>query len=377
MVFIRSLPAKILLSTLFLLMMNGCALSKQSNVDEINVEPQIRVAILAGLQNIAITGEKINLKVNKKEIFRSKGSLLVDYKTGGFVVGKETYYSDKLIIYGRHLRVGGRAYRGSLTIIHENSSLTLINNLGLEAYLFGLINLEISSAWPMEAVKSQAVAARSYAYQKIRSNEMNRYHLLSSVLDQVYGGQSSEDERAREAVNKTRGEVVVYDGYLANTFYHSNCGGQTESAENVWGTDFQYLRTVNDENCTNAPNYFWSYNTTFSEIRNKLFLNEKLADRRLKIKILERTKSGRVKAIKVGKKVLTGEDLRKMIGYGNIKSTRFQMESNGYLIEFKGSGHGHGVGMCQWGAKGMAEKNYNYREILRYYYPGTDIKRVY
>ena len=377
MIFTGCFPARIVLYILLLSIINGCASSKIPYIGEIGNEPQIRVAILEGKQSVAVAGDTIILKVDGKEIYKNNGTFILSSKTGGFGIEEKTYYSDILMIEGRHLLVDGNFFRGSLSVIRENDGLTVINNLGLESYLFGLINREISSAWPIEAVKAQAVAARSYAYNKMRSNGMNRYHLKSSVLDQVYGGKDAEDERAREAVNKTRGEIVLYNGEPANTLYHSNCGGHTESADNVWETDYPYLRGVVDENCTNAPHYFWSYTTSFNGIRNLLFLNEDITEKRLKITILNRTKSGRVKTIRIGKKIITGEDLRKIIGYDSIKSTNFQMESDGYLIEFKGRGHGHGVGMCQWGAKGMAEKGYSYMEILQHYYQGAEIGKVY
>jgi len=267
--------------------MPGCAFRGAPQFERTGGEPEIRVAILAGKKSILIDGNILMLKADGEEIDNAAGSLLIEWLPGGYRVGDETYYSDLLSVEGRHLRVEGRAFRGSLSIVRENKSLTVINMLGMESYLFGLINHEISSAWPMEAVKSQAVSARSYAYNKIRLNNNNQYHLQSSVLDQVYGGRGSEDERAREAVNRTKGEILFYDAEPANTLYHSSCGGHTESAVNLWGMDYPYLRGVKDEYCTNAPNYFWTYTISFPETRELMFPNESLQERRLKITILE------------------------------------------------------------------------------------------
>jgi stage II sporulation protein D len=273
--------------------------------------------------------------------------------------------------------LNSRPYRGSLSIIVDSGLLTVINTLGLEAYLFGLINHEISSKWPLEAVKAQAIAARTYAYFKLGVNKDRPYHLESTVIDQVYGGSSAEDDRARRAVTETRGEMLYYGSDLARTFYHSSCGGKTEPAENVWGSEFPYLKSVDDEFCTDAPHYFWSYETTFDSLLAALEKNGYVARESQEISILERSESGRVLNVSLAGEILSGNKFRQLIGYGLIKSTMFDLEINNGSVIFSGSGSGHGVGMCQWGAKGMAEEDHSYSQILDHYYPGTTLKKTY
>ena len=339
--------------------------------------PIINVAILKGSTSVTISGDKLSINIDGMRLNPKQAILTFEAIDGVLSFDERLYHPKKLSIYGSNIKLNDRPYRGGLSIVFDDGLLTVINSLALEEYLFGLINHEISSKWPLDAVKAQAVAARTYAYFKLNSNKDRPYHLESTVIDQVYGGSIFEDERARRAVNETKGEMLYYRNELARTFYHSSCGGETESAQIVWGSDFPYLKTVADEFCADAPNYFWSYETNFDSILTALEGSGYFFNERQDISILERSESGRVLSINVAGETLSGTKFRQMIGYGLIKSTMFDLEINGSSVIFSGSGSGHGVGMCQWGAKGMAEVGRSYRQILGHYYPGTILKKHY
>ena len=339
--------------------------------------PIINVAILKGASSVTISGGELLLNIDGMRLKPKESILNFEAIDGALSLGGRLYHPQKISIHGNNINLNDRPYRGSLSLIVDGGLITVINSLPLEDYLFGLINHEISSKWPIEAVKAQAVAARTYAYLKLGSNKNKAYHLESTVIDQVYGGSSAEDDRARRAVTETKGEMLYYGNELARTFYHSSCGGKTEAAQIVWGSAFPYLKTVGDEFCADAPNYFWSYESTFDSIYAAMKVAGYSFTKNHDMRVTDRSKSGRVLSIIISGIELSGTKFRQLIGYGTIKSTMFQFEVKGDNVIFSGSGSGHGVGMCQWGAKGMAEEGRSYRQILDHYYPGTILKNDY
>ncbi|MBM2837406.1 MAG: putative cell division protein, SpoIID family [Deltaproteobacteria bacterium] len=342
----------------------------------------VRVAIFKGTavsvggEGIAITGM---IGSNKVSIRSSDG---IETKAGrdGIVVNGTSYSSLEIESKESGIKVNGKRYRGKIEIVKDNSSLILINELNLEDYLVGLINQEISSKWPMEAVKAQAVVARTYALYQKNNRKYPTYDLESTVASQVYSGIESEDELARQAVKETEGEVAYYNGEMIQALYHSSCGGKTEDALEVWGKEIPYLKSIKDPHCTEAPNYFWQYNIDMNGLRNRLMRFNGGIGEINSVSILKRSRTGRVTSISVrhsnGSFELPGKDFREALGFENIRSTDFTLKIKGDSVYFAGSGGGHGVGMCQWGAKGMAEEGKSYKDILKWYYPGVTIKRM-
>lgn len=338
-------------------------------------QPEVRVAIVKGKKKVAFSGSTISYNAGGRKGTLRNGRLVVEASGRGLRVSGKNYYASSIQIDGLDIKVEGRPYRGALRIIKEDGAITVVNRIGLEEYLMGIINHEISSAWSMEAVKAQAVAARTYAYEKLKSRNAQSYHLQATVIDQVYGGSGTEDSRAIAAVNETRGEVLFYGDEVAQALFHSSCGGHTEAAEEVWGRDYPYLSGVEDPYCTEAPNFFWIYQSSFDNIAG-LFSRAGHPPSR-DFSIAGRTDSGRVASVYYGKTEVSGNELRKILGYGKLKSTLFDARQEDDGLVFSGSGSGHGVGMCQWGAKGMAEEGFRYSEILDFYYKGTEFKKVY
>jgi len=275
--------------------------------------------------------------------------------------------------------VNGKPYRGMVDISFGDKGILVVNELALEEYLVGLINCEVSSSWPIEAVKAQAVIARSYALFRKNLKRNEPYHLESSVLDQVYDGCLIEDSRAMRAVSETAGEVLTYNGSVIQSFYHSNCGGKTESSENVWGLRLPYLNGVTCEYCLGNPSSVWDQKLGLREIEDKLLSSGYRVSGVTGIRPGIRNSRGRLKNITVvsarGEVTLTGDQFRKALGYGVIKSTNFSVVVADGMAAFSGSGFGHGVGLCQWGAKQRALNGFSYNEILSYYYPGTVLAR--
>ncbi len=268
-------------------------------------------------------------------------------------------------------------YRGALKVTLTPEGLLMTNIIPLESYLYGQIAGEMNPSWEMEALKAQVVAARTYAMYMIKHPKHPLYDLEKGTGDQVYLGAQSEAVRIKIAVESTRDQVVTKGSLPIKTYYHSRCGGFTESAKLVWNNSEKYNRTsVPCQYCQKFP-YLWKTSVKAHEIFKVLKIPlEKLKP--FKISIANKSSTGRVKEIAIEtdheKHSINSEVLRHLLGYANVKSTRFDLKINEDEIQFQGTGAGHGVGMCQWGAQFLAKNGKSYREILAHYYPSYKIE---
>jgi len=340
----------------------------------------VRVAILKGAEDVRIDADSVKAFDDRGYPFFIDGLLRVRKSTettlsvGGKGCKRLTISSPATI------RINGKSYRGLFGFYPTDKGVLVVNELPVEDYLVGLINCEISSLWPAEAVKAQAVIARSYAiYQKdVRRNAL--YHLESSVMDQVYDGIDIEDSRAAKSVADTEGEVLVYSNEIIQAFYHSNCGGHTEAAENVWGAVIPYLKGVACRYCQNTPSSRWEIVLPLKRVETILRSAGYPVAGLKEVRTGRVNRSGRITEMifsaAKGETTLTAVTFRKLAGYSVIKSTNFSIRQKGDDLQFSGLGSGHGVGLCQWGAKQRAGDGFNYREILAYYYPGVRIEKL-
>ncbi len=341
-------------------------------------QEMIRIAVVKGGDSVRLDGAGLLATDERGEPMRvgfpltvmaSKDAVLVD----GRPVRRLAVAAASFIT------VNGKKYRGLIEVFPAGRGLLVVNQLPLEDYLVGLINCEISSQWPIEAVKAQAVIARTYALYQRENRKNALYHLESSVLDQVYEGCGIEDSRAVRGVRDTAGEVLTYKGKIIQAFYHSSCGGHTESAADVWGTDVPYLRGVDCKYCQNAPSVKWELTLPYKKIEALLKAGGYQLSGLHEIQPGTRNQSGRLNEVILitdrGRFSLKAVAFRKAIGYGVIKSTNFDVVNGDDAVRFNGAGYGHGVGLCQWGAKQRAGDGFNYREILSYYYPGTKVEQ--
>lgn len=338
---------------------------------------KIRVVVFKGNKVDIFLIDPLIIDMDRNEIIASKDgffSARFNISNGKmFFNGKELGSRSILITSPKSFIVmNKKAFRGNLEL-YGGQEIIVVNVLSLDDYLVGLINMEISSKWHMEVLKAQAVVARTYALYRKEMKKEELYHLESSVMDQVYEGGNVEDVASAIAVFSTKGEILVNDGKILPAFYHSTCGGHTESSKEVWGFYHPSLKGVKCDFCIDSPNYSWVYKISLGDLENLTGIKGIVG-----IDIVERTSTGRVKKliIRTGNSNhrISGSALRKTVGYENLKSTNFSVSFNRGDIIFKGKGSGHGVGLCQWGAKKMAEMGYNYREILQFYYPGSRIE---
>jgi len=269
---------------------------------------------------------------------------------------------------------------GTIEVSHHGSKLLVINRVGLEEYVAGVVSGEINTKWHPEALKAQAVAARTYVLYKRIQNSEQPYDVVSSVQDQVYLGRAHINERVWEAVMRTKGRVVTFDDRPIYAAYSSTAAGPTEDALYVWALDLPYLKGVECPFDEKAPRYHWRTAIPIETLEQRLRKEQFHVGTIATITPYTFTPSGRVDRISIlhsrGQTILRGQDLRRVVGYSKIFSTQFRIESFGHQIVISGRGAGHGVGMCQWGMKEMAELGYTYEAILQYYYPGTTLQHV-
>ncbi|NBD14055.1 MULTISPECIES: SpoIID/LytB domain-containing protein [Corallococcus] len=269
------------------------------------------------------------------------------------------------------LKAGSAQVRGDVVVRLYRDSLQLINVIPLEDYLAAVLGSEMPVSFPLEALKAQAVAARTYALQKKLDSYGAAFHMGSSVLHQVYGGVNREDAKTRAAVEATRGEVLTYDLAPIEAYFHASCGGHTESGQDALQRNLPYLRPV-DCPCGKLPASRWSATLSEAELRKALKSSPE------GLRVTGRTSTHRVTRVTLKDgTVVDGVLFRRKLGYTRLKSLDFDVEASGKDYVFTGRGFGHGAGLCQWGAKAFADQGRTYREILSHYYPGAEFQQLY
>ncbi|WP_404363518.1 SpoIID/LytB domain-containing protein [Corallococcus coralloides] len=269
------------------------------------------------------------------------------------------------------LKAGSAQVRGDVVVRLFKNSLQLINVIPLEDYLAAVLGSEMPVSFPLEALKAQAVAARTYALQKKLDAYGAAFHMGSSVLHQVYGGVNREDAKTRAAVEATRGEVLTYDLAPIEAYFHASCGGRTESGQDALQRNLPYLQPV-DCPCGKLPASRWSATLSEGELRGAL----KSAPGGMRV--TGRTPTHRVTRVTLSDgTAVDGVTFRRKLGYTRLKSLDFDVEASGKNYVFTGRGFGHGAGLCQWGAKALADQGKTYREILSHYYPGAEFQQLY
>lgn len=339
----------------------------------------IRIAILKGADTVTISGSGLLALPDSGSALMAESPLTVRDGDGTVRVNGNSY---KRIRFSSAdpLKVNNKSYRGMVEIISQNNALLVINELPLEQYLVGVINSEISSTWPMEVIKVQAVIARTYAVAKRQERNRAIFHLESTVMDQAYDGSDLEDSRAARGVHETEGQVLTYRGVPIQAFYHANSGGKTEASQNVWGMSLPYLQGVDCQYGATGNSSTWEQTLPLARIeqalRNAGHKISGLSD----IKAGPRNSRDRVTTVTLvtnrGTVSMPATRFRMSVGSTVVKSTNFTVQVENGAAFFKGAGYGHGVGLCQWGARQRALDGFTYTEILSYYYPGAKLSKL-
>jgi len=320
-----------------------------------------------------------NKKYNESELSFACNT---DTNNNNFIlINGKTKITNKLVLRasGGFTFFNKKPYRGKLVIHSLNGECLVVNILDLEKYIAGLLNKEMLPSWPLEALKAQAVAARTYALYQREQNKKKLYDIESTTQDQVYDGAGAESAKSHIAVNATRGLALLWRNHPVKAFYHANCGGQTESPEAVWGYKYGYFKSVvcpfhkKPENQKN-----WALRLNVGALEHSLRkISGLLPQNFIRVAGIspgEENRNHRLNSVIVsdisGRQTkISSNTFRNAIGNTKIKSTAFEIKRNGAALMFEGTGNGHGVGMCQVGAKVMAVQGKKFRTILNYYYP--------
>jgi stage II sporulation protein D len=269
---------------------------------------------------------------------------------------------------------------GFVHLVRKGKGFLVINRVNMEEYVKGVVPAEVSSAWHPEMLKAQAVAARTYALYQQMLSATREYDVAATVQDQVYHGKQGVDAGILRAVEETRGLVVTYQDAPIYAAFSSTAAGLTEDAMNVWSKEYPYLKGVECPFDLASPYYQWKSSFKLDTLEQNLRQQGFSVGTIATMTALSFSRGGRIATLRIlhsgGELVLRGEELRKAVGYTIIPSTQFAIESIGRDVVLSGFGAGHAVGMCQWGAKELAELGYPFPTILRYYYPGTELQNI-
>jgi stage II sporulation protein D len=275
------------------------------------------------------------------------------------------------------LELQKKSFRGAVRV-KRRKSLSVINEVGIEDYLRGVLAMEVSARWHPEVLKVQAVISRTYALFKKEESAGKDYDLVATLWDQVYGGRGAEDPRTDAAIEATRGEVLTYEGAIVFAVFHSTSSGATEDSGERWSVDLPYLKGVSCPRDQESPYYRWEKRIGLDAVEEGLLRSGFSIGALATLTPLSYSKAGRVLMVRIlhskGELILRADDLRRAIGTTLLPSTAFDLVDFGKDLVFDGRGYGHGVGLCQWGAKVLAENGSSYPEILKYYYPGVSLQ---
>lgn len=357
------------------------------------VPAQVSVRLRPLKGKISISGMELRIfDQSSAQVLTTRGydRLHVDYRNSGWQFSDAATGEVLLKVPGRQIEVSGETLRVDLRpapdrirlVAGERESLpvNLVGLLTLEDYVEGVVSAEVPRDWPLEALKAQAVAARSFTLAKLRERGERRssWQLEASIMDQVFD-HSRRHQMAARAVRETRGQFlasVSSSTYrAATTHYHSDCGGQTDEPSDVWGGG-ENIGTAKDL-CPKSARTNWRLVTSLGEISSKLRSESLISGsfRVAKLEIEKRSPAGRAQVLRLtddaGKAIrVTGEKMRSVFGYMNLRSTLFEINAaSASRIEFSGRGFGHGTGLCQWGSRTLALNGKSYQEILSHYYP--------
>lgn len=353
-------------------------------------ENNTRVSVIAANRNVVeqpsmidlvalnASGEAVNLSENTSLYVRNARDQ------------KELASSSGLNLIALQEGAEYKRYRGNIEFRVENGGLVAINELNIEDYLRGVVPAEMPSSWPAEALKAQAVVARNYALQKVEATSGSSYNLTNDQFSQVYSGYDAEVSATDKAIEETRGVVMLNRGKLISAFFHSSSGGYTENSEDVWYNALPYIKYKVDPYDKNNLHYNWQVNYTTAQLL-EMFKNAGYKFKNITgIDTVYTASGARVKKLTVSGVGTDDKPLRAEIANADnvrialgLKSALFTLkkvyDKDKYLtgVNITGSGWGHGLGLSQWGASGMAKQGYKYQDILKYYYSEINIVENY
>lgn len=358
---------------------------------------RVRVRLLAPAQDVLIQSENLRFPVAMAlpelrgvqwRLLKGTSNVSLEWKSRNGVWKRQILSSLPLRLETQGARLNGKRIPEHLILEQINGVLEIRAEVPFEDYLLGVLNREMPGGWPLEALKAQAVATRSYTLSQMNSRRGLSFDLEASVLDQEFEWIPEDSrhtpvlKRWQEALNATRDEVLfASSGDVFRAFYHADCGGRTTTPDFVWGPAGDY-KSVRDPSCEQSSRNRWKFVATKSWIKTQLSGGGRspASLRPIEFSWIQSLFDQRVTLVEwfdglSDLKILSGQNFRQMLGFTQLKSLRFSTRDLGEKIEFSGQGFGHGVGLCQWGSRAWAEKGWKHDQILMHYYPLSHLKR--
>ena len=361
--------------------------SKNKAINEQN-SLTIRVRILKDIDSFVIKSNGLcqildfETKTVLKEKTKIKESIVLALNNN-IKIGNKILETNNIFFSSSNLiKINSIFYKGKMNIRIEKGKLEVINYLDIEEYLKGVLPKEISFLWPLDVMKAQAIASRSFALSKIYARKNKYYDLENNTYSQVYGGKSCEKNKTTKAVLETKDMVLEYNGKVLPAYFHSCCGGYTQSSLRAWGgiVMCKALNGVKCSYCKWSPHYHWKTKIKKQDIEEQLQNKKIIFGNIEKIKIGEKDVSGRIKFLKIKSEnkwsTVKIDSFISSFGGKILKSTNFSLKQKGDFFVFNGYGWGHGVGMCQWGAFALSIKGWSFKKILKKYYPYSKIVNI-
>ncbi|MBN2362227.1 MAG: SpoIID/LytB domain-containing protein [Deltaproteobacteria bacterium] len=350
-------------------------------------EETVRIAVAQVRDQISLAGpELVVTDPAAGEVVQRGGPALVAPTDQGIAVGGRVVAATRLVAQSSGaITVRGLALEREVEVFREirggRPEIVIVHTVPIEAYVAATVSAEMPASFPAEALKAQAVVTRTFAiFRKFNAPE-RPYHMEAGVIDQVFGGTQRISESARAATVATAGEVLTFGRQPVRAYYHSCCAGHTESAREGWGQALPYLPGVKCPYDGDCPSQQYTARIPLARLARALLVTRVKIKRIASVKIADRTATGRVARIAIetdrGRIEISGEDLRRLVGYDVVKSRLFDLSIEGDVLVVTGRGSGHGVGLCQWGARGLALKQRTYDAILGHYFPRTKIMKMY
>lgn len=359
--------------------------------------PAVKVLIAKSLKNVVVEGMDLQKTIhtqNRSQQYAGRKSISFNCRPSG--LSKSTFPRNPLLVASLSsptglISWGKTKYKGELQLLTNpgQESCDLVNLVPMEAYLTTLLAKEMNGTWPVEALKAQAVAARTYAFDRIKKNirvesQDKLYHLESSEKDQVSGNFSDITQKTLQAARETEGEILVGpSGRLAPVFFHSKCGGKTFRPDQVWGGVEEGYRSVNCTFCSRTGMKDWKYKLKGAKLTSmvdqvlKKYYSDNVQGSNIKL-MPDSLKNSELR-LYVGDRlhIIKKAYLRNLAGRELIPSNNFEMSLKNSEFHVAGSGYGHGVGLCQLGALELAKRGYDYKQILGFYFPRHKMRKAY
>lgn len=320
--------------------------------------------------------EVLNYKYKSKITSGNDKTLKIEVNAKGVKIPEVGTYQNGFIIETENGFIyNDKEYYGDAVITSFEGKNILINRVSVEQYTMGVLPYEMSPTWHIEALKAQAVAARSYAlfHYSLNKDSGKPFDVDNTTKYQVYDGKGKVNGNIRLAVEGTKNQIITFKKKVIPAYFHALCGGATDSTLNVFGVDIPYLRGIKCIYCKPKIEV-WTNNITYDKIKKSFDFS---SSGKIAVKVAGTTSTKKISDILLSSsdstKKIKAREFRSLLGVSLVPSLSFTMKPSDTGIYIIGKGKGHGVGMCQWGAYGMAEKKIPYKKIISYYYKMTTL----